>query len=134
MKRKVDLPVLKIMTVDDSPIIVRRIAALLTDIENVKVLGNADRILSALDMIDREVPDVVILDIHLKEDKPANGIHLLIMLKEKYPQMKVIMLTNMSAPQYRSTCMSIGADYFFDKSNDFEKINDALQAISHAAH
>jgi DNA-binding NarL/FixJ family response regulator len=134
MKRKVDLPVLKIMTVDDSPIIVRRIAALLTDIENVKVLGNADRILSALDMIDREVPDVVILDIHLKEDKPANGIHLLVMLKEKYPQMKVIMLTNMSAPQYRSTCMSIGADYFFDKSNDFEKINDALQAISHAAH
>jgi DNA-binding NarL/FixJ family response regulator len=134
MKRKADLPVLKIMTVDDSPIIVRRIAALLTDIENVKVLGNADRILSALDMIDREVPDVVILDIHLKEDKPANGIHLLVMLKEKYPQMKVIMLTNMSAPQYRSTCMSIGADYFFDKSNDFEKINDALQAISHAAH
>jgi DNA-binding NarL/FixJ family response regulator len=134
MKRKVDLPVLKIMTVDDSPIIVRRIAALLTDIENVRLLGNADRILSALDMIDREVPDVVILDIHLKEDKPANGIHLLIMLKEKYPQMKVIMLTNMSAPQYRSTCMSIGADYFFDKSNDFEKINDALQAISHAAH
>src|SRR5688572_24840200 len=112
MKRKADHPVLKIITVDDSPVIARRIAGLLTDIENVEVLGNADRILTALDMIDREIPDVVILDIHLKEDAPANGIHLLVMLREKYPLMKIIMLTNMSAPQYRTTCMSIGADYF----------------------
>lgn len=133
MKTKAYQPVLKILTVDDSPVIARRLAGLLTDIENVQVLGNADRIMTALDMIDREVPDVAILDIHLKEDAPANGIHLLIILREKYPSMKIIMLTNMTAPQYRSTCMSIGADYFLDKSNDFEKINDVLLTICHKA-
>jgi DNA-binding NarL/FixJ family response regulator len=131
MKRKADHPVLKVITVDDSPVIAKRLQSMLSDIENVSVLGNADTILAALNLIDRETPDVVILDIHLKSDAPANGIHLLVMLRDKYPQMKIIMLTNMSAPQYKSTCMTIGADYFFDKSNDFDKINDVLVELNH---
>jgi DNA-binding NarL/FixJ family response regulator len=98
--------------------------------EHVSVIGNAETIMSALDLIEQEVPDVVILDIQLKADAPANGIHLLVILRERYPAMKVIMLTNMTAPQYRTTCMELGADYFFDKSNDFDKINEAITQIA----
>ena len=125
---------LKVVTVDDSPVIARRLEAMLGDMENVTALGNAESIMGALDLIECNVPDVVILDINLKADAPANGIHLLVVLREKYPAMKIIMLTNMTAPQYRNACMAEGADYFFDKSNDFEKINDALLEISQSVH
>ncbi len=118
------------MTVDDSPVIAERLQYMLSEIDSVEFLGNALNISAALHLIDQRGPNVVILDIHLKDDLlVANGVHLLIQLRRKYPEMKIIMLTNVSVPQYRSTCMAFGADYFLDKTNDFEKIPDTLKKI-----
>ena len=121
---------LKIVTVDDSPVIAERLQYMLSEIDSVEFLGNALNISAALQLIDERTPNVVILDIHLKDDLlVANGVHLLIQLRKKYPEIKIIMLTNVSVPQYRSTCMAFGADYFFDKTIDFEKIPDTLKKI-----
>ena len=118
------------MTVDDSPVIAERLQFMLSEIDSVEFLGNALNISAALQLIDQRGPNVVILDIHLKDDLlVANGVHLLIQLRRKYPEMKIIMLTNVAVPQYRSTCMAFGADYFFDKTNDFEKIPDTVKKI-----
>ena len=118
------------MTVDDSPVIAERLEFMLSEIDSVEFLGNALNIPAAFQLIDQREPNVVILDIHLKEDLlVANGVHLLIQLRKKYPQMKIIMLTNLAVPQYRSTCLAFGADYFFDKTVDFEKIPDIVKSI-----
>lgn len=102
----------------------------MNDLDNVTFLGNAFNISSALYLIDQHTPDVVILDIHLKDDMPGrNGIDLLITLRKKYRDMKIMMLTNLTAPQYRKICIACGADYFFDKSNDFDRMQDALRDI-----
>lgn len=130
MIAEVTLPMLKVITVDDSRIVSERLKALLSEIENVKFSGNAGNIRDALTLIDQEKPNVVILDILLEEDLPkANGMDLLITLRAKYPDMKIIMLTNLTEPQYSNTCFALGADYFFDKSNDFDKIAEALNEI-----
>jgi DNA-binding NarL/FixJ family response regulator len=124
---------LKIVTVDDSPIITQRIKSILGDMDNIEFLGNANNAVSALTLIHKQVPNVVILDINLDENLAQfNGIDLLIALRKRYPQMKIIMLTNLSAPQYRTRCIAFGANYFFDKSNDFDKIADALEEIAMA--
>ncbi len=120
---------LKIITVDDSPVIANRLKLLLCDIQEVEWLGNAECIPNALAAIEETRPHVVILDIHLSHDKPKNGIDLLFQLKKTYPEMKVIMLTNLSDEKYREMCSSYGADYFFDKSNDFDKIPGTLSLI-----
>jgi DNA-binding NarL/FixJ family response regulator len=99
--------------------------------DNVEFLGSANNAISALNLIHKQVPNVVILDINLDENAAQfNGIDLLIALRKRYPQMKIIMLTNLSAPQYRSRCLAFGANYFFDKSNDFEKIPEVLDEIA----
>lgn len=122
---------LKIVTVDDSPIITQRIKSILGEMENIEFLGSANNAVSALNLIHRQIPNVVILDITLDENQSQfNGIDLLIALRKKYPQMKIIMLTNLSAPQYRTRCIAFGANYFFDKSNDFYKIPEALEEIA----
>lgn len=122
--------ILKIVTVDDSPIVAERLQSMLSEVENVEFLGNARNIASALALIDQAKPDVVLLDIHLEEDMPeANGIDLLISLRKKYPVMKIMMLTNLTGFHYRNRCIAFGVDYFFDKSNDFDKIPGTLKEI-----
>ena len=39
------------------------------------------------------------------------------------------MLTNYPYPQYRKKCMNGGADYFFDKSTEFNKITEVLKPL-----
>jgi DNA-binding NarL/FixJ family response regulator len=127
-ERKSGLP-LKIITVDDSPIIAQRLKSLLGDLDHVELLGNAENIKSALEFIEEEQPHVVFLDINLAHDRPRNGIDLLNALRKTYPAMKIIMLTNLSDLKYREMCKTFGADYFFDKSEDFDRIPEALAAI-----
>lgn len=118
---------LKVVTVDDSPIIADRLQTILEQIENVSFAGNAINIPLALSLIEKEKPHVVILDINLEADMPKlNGIDLLMMLRKKMSDMKIIMLTNLSDVQYRNTCLLHGADYFLDKSTEFEKIEEIV--------
>ena len=126
---------IKVVTVDDSPIITQRIKSILAEMNNIEFLGSASNAVSALNLIHRQIPNVVILDINLDEDTSQfNGIDLLIALRKRYPQMKIIMLTNLSAPQYRARCIAFGANYFFDKSNDFYKLPEALDEIGMATN
>lgn len=121
---------LKIITVDDSSIIAERLQCILSETENVKVLGNARSVSTALSLINKEEPNVVILDIRLEEDvHEGNGMNLLVILRKKYPNIKIIIFTNLSELHYRITCLANGANYFLDKSNDFTKISATLKKI-----
>ncbi len=125
---------LKVVIVDDSSVVTKRVLSILTEMRNIEFLGSAGTFLSALDLISRQAPDVVILDINLDEKMThPNGIDLLIRLRHQYPGMKIIMFTNLSSPQYRARCLEFGANYFLDKSNDFYRIPETLEAIAQAA-
>jgi DNA-binding NarL/FixJ family response regulator len=126
---------IKVVTVDDSPIITQRIKSILSEMENIELLGSASNAVAALNLIHRQTPNVVILDINLDEKSSQfNGIDLLISLRNRYPQMKIIMLTNLSAAQYRMRCIAFGANYFFDKSDEFYKLPEVLNEIATATN
>ena len=115
---------LKIVTVDDSCVVAERLKSILSEIESVEFLGNARSVSTALGLIHKEEPNVVIIDIHLEEDvTEGNGMNLLIRLRKQYPHLKIIVFTNLSELHYRITCLANGANYFFDKSHDFTKIS-----------
>ena len=125
---------LKVVIVDDSSVVTKRVQSILTEMRNIEFLGSAGTFLSALDLISKQAPDVVILDINLDEKIPhPNRIDLLIRLRHQYPGMKIIMFTNLSSPPYRVRCLEFGANYFLDKSNDFYRIPETLEAIAQAA-
>jgi DNA-binding NarL/FixJ family response regulator len=116
--------------VEDSPYIAARVRILLSDEANHEFVGIARNVSRAQSMVNEKTPDVVILDIHLEsEDTGQNGIDLLKILRGQFPEIVVIMLTNFSELQYRHKCMQLGAHYFFDKSNDFDKIPETLHQI-----
>lgn len=123
-------PTLKIVTIDESPMISKRIQSLLGEVQEIEFSGNAQNIPSALRLIKQQKPNVVILDIQLNaHSKKGNGIDLLSKLRKDFPEIRLIVLTNCAELHYRITCLAEGANYFFDKTNDFSKIAEALKAI-----
>lgn len=117
---------LKIFLVDDSVVIRQRLKRLLADMKQVTVIGESGVAQEATDAIFEQKPDVVLLDIHLLD---GSGIDVLQSLKKFDPAPAVIILTNYPYPQYRQRCLEAGADYFFVKSTEFDRVVPALEQL-----
>jgi DNA-binding NarL/FixJ family response regulator len=52
----------------------------------------------------------------------GSGLDVLRAIRHGHPRLKVLICTNFPYPQYRDECLAAGANYFLDKSADFDKI------------
>ena len=117
---------LRVLIADDSTFIRERLPAMLLDIPGIEVVGQAKNGAEALDLVRALNPDVVILDIRMPR---MTGIEVLQKLKKDKTAPVVIMLTSYPYPQYREKCQEAGADFFFDKSTDFDKLFALLKEL-----
>jgi DNA-binding NarL/FixJ family response regulator len=108
-----------ILVVEDSPLITVRLQAMLKQLENIGSVESAGDYTTALQLFTTMPPDIVLLDINLPG---KSGLDLLRHIKANYPSTIVIMLTNQSGYFYQNICNKFGADYFIDKSKDFEDL------------
>jgi DNA-binding NarL/FixJ family response regulator len=113
----------KVLIVDDSQPIRERLADLLIESGQIRIVGEAGNVQDGWQAVQFCHPDTVILDIRLPG---STGIALLKKIKEHYPQVTVIMLTNFDDAQYRRQCRRLGADHFLNKTLEFEKIVDTI--------
>ena len=97
---------------------------MLSEIEDVMIVGQACEGQEAIDLFHKTNPDIVILDIRMPK---RSGIEVLSEIKKDRCETVVIMLTNYPFEQYRIRCIEAGSDYFFDKSSEFEKVLEVLQ-------
>ncbi len=102
---------------------------MLSEVPAINIVGYADNPLSATELIVKTNPDVVILDIFLSG---GSGIHVLKNIRGKNVTAKVIMLTNYAQEEYRKKCFEEGADFFFDKSIEFDRVVDVISKFSTA--
>ncbi len=126
MKDK-DPQFLKVFVVDDSTILRERLVGMLSEIENVEVIGEAAERDEAIAEITQLKPHVAILDIRLNQ---GNGIEVLVEIKKSEFSPIVIMLTNYPYVQYREKCMRAGADYFFYKATEFNKVKEVVTKLA----
>jgi DNA-binding NarL/FixJ family response regulator len=110
---------LKVFICDDSATVRERLVTMTLDLPEMDLVGQADDAPGCLDAIRQARPDIVILDIRMPG---GNGIDVLRQLKASPPSPKVIMLTNFAYVQYQKSCEDAGADYFLDKSTEFDQI------------
>jgi len=118
---------MKVFIVEDSAIMLNHIRSTLSDIPGVTIVGMAADESHAVERISTLRPDVVVLDIHLQS---GSGLGVLKNIKERHAGIKVMMLTNCPEYTYVDHCMSLGADYFFDKSLQFTQFCDALRKLA----
>ena len=119
---------MRIFIADDSEILRVRLIDMLSEIEGIEIIGQAENSLDTIESIEKLNPHVVILDIRMP---PINGIKVLEAIKKNDQSLKVIIFTNYPYPQYRKRCMDSGADFFFDKSTEFEKLIDTVKYLTH---
>jgi DNA-binding NarL/FixJ family response regulator len=117
---------MKVFLVDDSGVIRQRLKRLLADVQEIIVIGESGSALEATDAIEKQNPDVVLLDIHLFD---GNGIDVLRHLKKGKTSPIVIVLTDYPYPQYRHECLEAGADFFFIKSTEFDQVVPVLRKL-----
>jgi DNA-binding NarL/FixJ family response regulator len=117
---------MKVFIADDSTIIRERLKNMLLEVPDVRIAGEARAADEAIRSIKKSKPDAVILDLRMPG---GNGIDVLNGVKTGNTAPVIIILTNYPYPQYRKKCMEAGADYFFDKSTDFEKILEVLKKL-----
>ena len=119
---------MRLVIADDSSMMRERIKNQIKDIDDVIVVGEASNGKIALEMVLEFDPDLIILDLNMPE---MGGVEVLMRIKEIPVRTKVCILTNYSFPQYRSRCLAMGADYFLNKSEDFEKTSLVISDILH---
>jgi DNA-binding NarL/FixJ family response regulator len=84
----------------------------------------AEDFIGVMRSISTAQPDFVVLDIWMPG---GSGIDALKFIKRSLTVPVVIILTNYPSPEYRQACLQEGADYFFDKSHEFEKVLEVIE-------
>jgi DNA-binding NarL/FixJ family response regulator len=113
-----------VFLVEDAPLLRERLIALIESV-GASTVGHAEGAREAIDGILAASPDVVVLDLSLKE---GNGFDVLRAVRKVAPDIAFYVLTNHPTESFRTVAIRLGARDFFDKSTEFEKLRDVLAA------
>jgi len=117
---------LKVLLVEDSPLLSERMMELMSGMDGIVSVGAVATESAAINAIDQQQPDVILLDLRLKE---GTGFSVMRHLKQVSKQPIVIVVTNYSLPQYRREAEALGARFFLDKSQEFDLIPAMLATL-----
>jgi DNA-binding NarL/FixJ family response regulator len=120
----------KLLIVDDSDLIRAGLISLLQGIPGIDSIHTAHSLAQALESVRSILPSMLILDLHLPD---GNALSVLSALKDLAPDMQIVMLTNDASTFNRSKCLATGANWFFDKSMEYDSLLDLVrnQATGH---
>jgi DNA-binding NarL/FixJ family response regulator len=117
---------MKLLLVDDFNKVRNALKKLLSPIKGLEIAGEAKNAAEAIYKTKKLKPDLIILDISMPN---GNGFEVLKEIKKIRSATKVILLTNFATEQFRKKGFELGADYFFDKSTEFEKVVDTVTLL-----
>ncbi|MET0335319.1 MAG: EAL domain-containing protein [Rhizobacter sp.] len=106
---------MNIVIVEDSPSIRRLIECNLRAVPGANVVGEAAGEAEAISLIRQKRPDFVVLDLSLS---PGKGTNVLQQVRADGCDAKIVVLSNQPLEIFRSQCMALGADAFYDKITD----------------
>jgi two-component system OmpR family response regulator len=108
----------RILLIEDSVVLTRRLIDLLSEPGRVEVAAQAATQSEALSRLQQSAFDVLVVDIELAE---GNGVAVIRAARQLYPpdaQPLIVVLTNYASDFVREHCFAAGADYFLDKMRD----------------
>lgn len=117
---------LRVLVVDDHEVFGSSLARTLADEPHLEVLGAATTIPAALDQIDDSV-DVVLTDFRLAD---GDGVELTRRIVERWPSVKVVMLTASNDETVLSAALDAGCSGFVTKSESLATVIAAVRAAS----
>lgn len=119
---------IKTAIADDSDLIRQRLAQKLERIPEIELIWQTGDGRVALEWFLRKRPDVMILDVQMPS---MTGIEILQnLVPDKSGKTIFIVLTNYPVPVVKKRCLEAGADYFFDKTTEFDRIFEVIRSLN----
>lgn len=118
----------KVLIVDDNDLMRTLLRGILRS-ENYLIVGEARNGALAIEFIERQVPDIVFLDVMMPE---MDGLEALTNIKEKNPEIVVIMITGNPSKENVEESIQGGASGFIIKPFNSAKVLDTLERAWHA--
>jgi len=115
-----------LLLVDDHSLIRAGVRALVLDIPGYAVIGEASDGSQLLEMVEQLAPDIVLLDISMKE---TGGLEALQRLKRVRPQSKVLILSMHTDPALIMQALESGAHGYLLKDTTATELEHALEAL-----
>jgi two-component system nitrate/nitrite response regulator NarL len=114
---------INILIVDDHPMVLEGMKALLSNLDYITVTGTATNAFEAMEKLKSLPVDIVIVDINLPE---VSGIDLTEKIKKEYPSIKVLAMSTFKERSYISQMIKNGASGYLVKSASKEEIEAAI--------
>jgi DNA-binding NarL/FixJ family response regulator len=117
---------MKVLIADDSPLIRMNLRKLLSSVKTISTILVSQDVPSTIEQVTGAQPDIIILDIQMPG---GTGFDVLQFIRERNLSITTIVLTNFASENNKKKSTELGAQYFFDKSNEYERILDVLNTV-----
>ncbi|MBC8503496.1 MAG: response regulator transcription factor [Chloroflexi bacterium] len=120
--------ILKILIADDHKLFRQGLISLMkTRGDFVRVVGEASTGTEAIRLAERLRPDIILMDIYMPE---KNGLEATREIREKYPEIAIVILTSSEADEHLNEAVSLGISGYLLKNLDGEELFDLLMGIA----
>jgi len=118
---------MNVLLVDDHKVVRDGVRFMLSDVEGLEIVGEADSAETMFDIIESTPVDVILLDIRMNG---MTGLEALERLSVEFPQISVLMMSMHDQPGYVRRALELGASGYLLKSAGRDEIIAAIEAAS----
>lgn len=111
---------MRVLLADDSRLMLERLTEMLNMYRDTEIVGSFNNGSETLKGLRTLKPDLAIVDIKMPG---LTGLEVLTEIRKENKTVKIIILTFYSSDYYRKMAIQSGADYFFNKVDDFDEVS-----------
>ncbi|HEX7327553.1 MAG TPA: response regulator [Casimicrobiaceae bacterium] len=119
---------LRVLLIEDSPLIRERLAETIIVAGRIEIVGQADSEHAAIGLLASTAWHAMVLDLQLRHGTGLGVLRALVSVRP--PGARVIVLTNYAFPQYRAKSLALGADHFLDKAREYHRVREILDTLA----
>lgn len=119
-------PDLRLLVVDDHPVVRMGLRSLIRDSEGLEMAGEASSVAEALRLLEEVTPDLVLLDLSLEG---PSGLELVKQLAQRAPELPVLVLSVHDEAVYGERALEAGAQGFVMKTESPEVLREAISRV-----
>jgi two-component system, NarL family, captular synthesis response regulator RcsB len=121
--------IIRVAVADDHPVIRMGIEATLDDISAVKRIGSVADSTQLIALLDAQPCDVLVTDYAMPGGEHGDGLELIAFLRERYPLLRIILLTSMDKAVLIRSLLAHGINAILSKTDDMSNLRAAIQAV-----
>lgn len=117
---------IKVLIADDQELIRESLKIVLNTHEDLQVIDTVEDGFGVLDSLKRNIPDVILMDIRMPR---MDGVYCTKMVKEAYPDVKIIILTTFDDDDFVFSALKFGASGYLLKGVSMDGLYQAILTV-----